>query len=118
MSQSQLDLLPPDQAANLIRKKRFWKKTMWISLAAAVITGIGGLVYYETSMNRIWIPNENDDIASHIIAAINVLAIVTYIFMPLTALCFLIFLVAIIRVLSLPKIPTPSNSESTSHHHT
>jgi hypothetical protein len=117
MSPNQLDLLPPDQAAILIRKKRFWKRTMWISLAASVFTGSAGWVYYETSMSRIWISNGNADIALHIIEAINVLAIVTYLFMPLTALCFLIYLVSLIRVLSLPKIPKPSDSKSMPNHH-
>lgn len=33
MHPNQLNLLPHDQAAKLMRKKRFWKMTMWISFA-------------------------------------------------------------------------------------
>lgn len=42
---------------------------------------------------------------------LDVFYIVSVIFIPLTALCLLIFLVSIIRFLSLPKIPNSSNLE-------
>jgi hypothetical protein len=116
MSPNQLDLLPPDQAAILIRKKRFWKRTMWISLASALITGLGGFVYHETYMNRISESSDTENIHAYVSSIFDIMLIVYFVFIPLAALCFLVFLVSIIRIISLPKMPRPSNSESIPHH--
>ncbi len=108
MHPNQLDLLPPDQAAILIRKKRFWKRTMWISLAAAVLSAIGGFVNYDTGMSAI---SKSTGGTVSIVCGSKITDIYIYFFRPLASLCFLIFLISIIRFLSLPKIPTYSNLE-------
>jgi uncharacterized membrane protein YhaH (DUF805 family) len=104
MNRSQLDLLPPDQAAILIRKKRFWKRAIWISLAAAVLSAIGGYLNYDIGMSGI---SKSTGGTKSIVCGSKITDIYIYFFRPLTALCFLIFLVSIIRFLSLPKTAKP-----------
>lgn len=111
MHPNQLNLLPPDHAAILIRKKRSWKMTMWISFATGGLTVLGGVLYYQTRMDLIDSSRKSVNIAADISQMLDVFYIVSVIFIPLTALCFLIFLVSIIRFLGLPKIPTSSNLE-------
>ena len=107
MTHSQLNLLLPDQAAILFHKKRFWKRAMWISVAAAVLSAIGGYANYDTGLSGI---SKSSGRTKSIVCGAEITDIYIYFFRPLTALCFLIFLVSIIRLLSLPKITKPTQT--------
>ena len=95
MHSSQLDILPPEQAALLIRKKRFWKKTMWIASISTILIPVIGI----TCCN-IGIVSPKDTLEW---IDTSLITIVTT--LSLTALAFLLSLVSFIRFLSLPKTP-------------
>ena len=110
----QLVIFPPEQAALLIRKKRFWKKTMWVSLALSFIVLAAGYGYYEFRTNRISSTQESTEVnvALLILNAVDTLYICIIITIPLASLAFLVFLIALIRCISLAKIPKPPNSST------
>ena len=101
-----LNTFPPEQADLLIRKKRFWKRTMWISLGFSVFAPIAGYTFYKFGTNRIFgsLRTGDIDITQAAIELINMQYSIFYITLPLTALGLLIFLTSIIRCLSLPKL--------------
>ena len=107
----QFDILPPEQAALLIRKKRFWKKTMWVSLALSLIVLAAGYGYYEFRTNRISSTQEGTEVNVALLVLDTVETLyICIITVPLASLAFLVFLIALIRFISLPKTPKPPNS--------
>ena len=104
---TQLHTLPPEQAALLIRKKRFWKRTMWNSLGITVLILILGQVGTVLSMIRAFSTLQKQGAADPAALAkdISVSLYASLISLPFAALGLLIFLTAIIRCLSLPKLP-------------
>jgi hypothetical protein len=122
MSQSQLDLLPPDQAAILIRKKRFWKRTMWISLVITPIFMATTAICHSMAMERIFQTIAELDSGSaggneYSVSEIRTIVLITRIAFAISSGGILLFLVSLIRCLSLPKIPKASNSGSISQPH-
>jgi hypothetical protein len=112
MSQSQLDLLPPDQAAILIRKKRFWKRTMWVSLVITPLFMATTAICHSMAMERIFQTiAELDSSAAggneYSLSEISTMVLIARIAFAISAGGILLFLVSIIRLISLPKIPTP-----------
>jgi MotA/TolQ/ExbB proton channel family len=104
---SHLDTLPPEQAALLIKKKRFWKKTMWISLGFVfLVFMLGGSATF-IGMIRAFRTLEQSGSADPAVLAgdISNTLIAGMIMLPFIALALLTFLVSLIRCLSLPKIP-------------
>ena len=113
MQPTQLDLLPQEQAALLLRKKRFWKKTMWISLAATLLLVVVGFSGTIIGMVRAFATLEKSGAADPAVLAqdISRTLIVSMVAVPLIALAALLFLVSLIRCLSLPKLPASPHME-------
>ena len=107
MNPAQLNLLPPEQAALLIRKKRFWKAMMWLSLGAAIVFVLVGFSGTLVGMIRSFANLEESGSAdpSALAEEISRSLLIGMITLPLIALSALTFLVSLIRCLSLPKIP-------------
>ncbi|QTN34205.1 MotA/TolQ/ExbB proton channel family protein [Akkermansiaceae bacterium] len=107
---SQLETLPPEHAAILIRKKRFWKKTMWISLGVGVMLAmiaVSGTVIKMTAAFSSLQANGSAD-PSVLAGDISEAMLISLWSLPPALLAFLIFLVSLIRCLSLPKLPENS----------
>jgi hypothetical protein len=107
MSASQLDLLPPDQAAILLRKRRFWKRTLSISLPIGVILSLFAVSGTVISMIRAFSTLEKDGVADPSALAGEIsMAMLIGMYSALPAcLALLIAMVSFIRLLSLPRIP-------------
>jgi biopolymer transport protein ExbB/TolQ len=107
MDHNQLNLLPPETIAILIRKKRFWKRTMILSFtiaSVAVVIYLGGTVL---NMMRAFSTLEASGGAdpAKLAGDISGAILTTLYSLPIAGLGFLIAIIALIRFLSLPKIP-------------
>ncbi len=113
MQPSQLNILPQEQACLLIRKKRFWKKVMWLSLAITpLILAIGAKCHSMASrhlLNTVIAMKQNEMTESlhNSLDHIGDLFWISRLALALSALASLLFLTALIRTLSLPKLPAP-----------
>ncbi len=107
MSASQLNLLPPEQAAELLRKRSFWKRTLSISLPIGVILALFAVSGTVISMIRAFSTLEKDGAADPSALAGDIsMAILTGMYSALPAcLVLLLAMVSFIRLLSLPKTP-------------
>ncbi len=105
MKPSQLDLLPADQAAALLRKRRFWKRTLAISLPIGVILALYAVSGTVISMIRAFSTLEKDGAADPAALAGDIsMAMLTGMYSALPAcLALLISMVSFIRLLSLPR---------------
>ena len=102
---SQLDLLPADQAAELLRKRGFWKRTMSISLSVGVILALLAVSVTVINMIRAFSTLEKAGGADPSILAKDISAalLITMWTLPPTCLAFLLAMVSFIRLLSLPR---------------
>jgi hypothetical protein len=103
-----LDILPPEQAALLIKKKRFWKKTMWNSVGFAFVVLILGVTGTFVAIFRL-VPTVAEGASYSIDSKSAVMQILAISFL-LISLSILVFLTALIRCLSLPKLPKSTAS--------
>lgn len=106
MHPSQLDLLLPEQAALLIRKKRFWGRTMWISSSTSIVFLFLGLSKPIISLvrNLLGIPPYDPDLPYGHQISNGIIAFGLAI--PIASFFAIIFLIALLRYLSLPKLPS------------
>lgn len=107
MQPNQLDLLPPDQAAELLRKRSFWKRTLSISLTIGVILALFAVSGTVISMIRAFSTLEKAGAADPSALAGDIsMAMLIGMYSALPAcLALLISMVSFIRLLSLPKLP-------------
>ena len=105
MEPSQLDLLPVAQAAALLRKRGFWKRTMSISLTSGVIFTLLAMSGTVINMVRAFSTLEKAGGADPSILARDVSAalLITMWTLPPACLAFLLAMVSFIRLLSLPR---------------
>ena len=96
----------------LIRKKRFWKKIMWFSLAVAIISF---LIICVLVFRRIIFERGNAgplDLEVLTYSAFKLLQLFTSInrfpILAIVPVSFTVFLVSLIRVISLPKFTNKS----------
>lgn len=104
---SQLDLLPADQAAVMLRKRRFWKRTMSISLTIGVILALLAVSGTVLNMIRAFATLGKTGAAdpSKLAGDISSALLITFYSLPPACLAFLIAMVSFIRLLSLPREP-------------
>ncbi len=107
MKPSQLETLPPEQAALLIRKKRFWKTTMrisfWLSIGLTLAAFSGVVIKLIGAFSSLKAAGAADP---SVLAGDISIAILTGLWsLPPALLAFLVFIVSLIRSLSLPKLP-------------
>jgi hypothetical protein len=107
MNTNQLDLLPPELVADLLRKRRFWKKPMNMSLFFGIIVAIisisctiNGMIHAFSSLEKS-LGADPSKLAGDISSAMQI----TLYSIPLAGLGFIICITAFIRLLSLPKPP-------------
>ena len=107
MSASQLELLPPDQASELLRKRSFWKRTLSISLTIGVILALMAVSGTVINMIRAFATLEKNGSAdpSKLAGDISEALLITMWSLPPACVAFLITMVSFIRLLSLPKTP-------------
>ena len=107
MEPTQLDLLPPDQAAALLRKRRFWKRTLSISLTIGVILALFAVSGTVISLIRAFLTLGKAGTADPAALAGDIsMAMLIGMYSALPAcLALLISMVSFIRLLSLPKPP-------------
>jgi hypothetical protein len=105
MSASQLDLLPSSHAAALLRKRRFWKRTMWVSLVPGVILALAAVSGTVISMTGAFSELEKTGAADPAALARDISAamLITVWTLPPACLAFVFTLVSFIRLLSLPR---------------
>ena len=105
MEPSQLDLLPVAQAAALLRKRGFWKRTMSISLTSGVIFTLLAMSGTVIKMVRAFSTLEKAGGADPSILARDISAalLITMWTLPPACLAFLLAMVSFIRLLSLPR---------------
>ena len=105
MSASQLDLLPPDQAAELLRKRSFWKRTLSISLTLGVIFALLAASGTVINMIRAFSTLEKSGSADPAALAgdISTALLIGMWMIPPACLGFLLSMVSFIRLLSLPR---------------
>lgn len=102
---SQLDLLPADQAAALLRKRSFWKRTMSISLTSGVILALFAVSGTVINMIRAFSSLQQTGSAdpSKLAGDISSALLITFYSLPPACLAFLLAMVSFIRLLSLPR---------------
>jgi hypothetical protein len=105
MKPSQLDLLPPDQAAELLRKRGFWKRTMSISLTIGVILTLLAISGTVINMIRAFSTLERAGGADPSILARDISAALLVMMwsLPPACLALMLAMVSFIRLLSLPR---------------
>jgi len=104
---SQLDLLPADHVAVLLRKRGFWKRTMSISLAIGVILALFAVSGTVLNMIRAFATLGETGAAdpSKLAGDISSALLITFYSLPPACLAFLIAMVSFVRLLSLPREP-------------
>ena len=106
MQPSQLDILPPEQAAILIRKKLFWTSSLWTSGIIASVAALNILAFL--------ILSKFDRVPELISENISLLVWI----IGTGSAALLLLLISLIRCLSLPKLPKPvanADKKSTPH---
>jgi hypothetical protein len=107
MSANQLDLLPADQAATLLRKRFFWTRTLWISLVLGVLLALSAVSGTVIRMMGAFLELEKTGAAdpAELAGDISEAMLVTLWSLPPACLAFVVTMVSFICLLSLPKAP-------------
>lgn len=102
---SQLELIPADLAAELLRKRSFWKRTMWISLTIAMVLTLSAAGGYVINMIRAFSKLQQSGAADPAELANDVSSVILILLWSLPPACiaFLLAMVSFIRLLSLPR---------------
>lgn len=105
MKPSQLDLLPGEHVAAMLRKRRFWKRTMSISLTMGVILALLAVSGTVLNIIRAFSTLEKAGGADPSVLArdISEALLITMWTLPPACVGFLLAMVSFIRLLSLPR---------------
>ncbi len=102
----QLDLLPPEHSAELFRKRRFWKRTMIISLVLGAVFAVTAVSGYVLSMTKAFSRLKETGKADPNALAGDISAAMLYFVYSAMPCClaFVVAMVSLIRLLSLPRL--------------
>lgn len=104
MKYEPMDQLPVLFAAEIQRKKRFWQRTMWISLTLGMILAVGIASCCAVIMKN---PSSALEQSGSVVLASNQSDVLKFLVtsLPTACLAFLLAMVSFIRLLSLPREP-------------
>lgn len=107
MKPDKLDILSADHAAELLRKRGFWRRTMSMSLRVGIILALLSISGTVIGMIRAFSTLKQTGSAdpSKLAGDISQSMLITMWTAPLISLAFLLAMVSYIRLLSLPKPP-------------